>query len=145
MKLYHGSKNGNLQTIKKMQAEAGEGIEVPEDELKNGIYLTPHYKYALAMAARPTGVTYIDNNKDTIEFGEPESFDPEKEVYVYEVEIDEGIARRVDENQLVIEGLDEIAPTEKHAHKAGDIKQYYELVNWKKEARNEMTSQFKIK
>ena len=39
MKLYHGSKNSNLNAIKKMQAKAGEGIEVPEDELKNGIYL----------------------------------------------------------------------------------------------------------
>ena len=144
MKLYHGSPNGNLKTIKKMQAQAGEEVEVPEDELKDGIYLTPHYKYALAVAARPNGVTHINHNNNTIEFENPELFDPEKEIYIYEVEVEEGVARQFDENQLVIENLDEIKPTKQHTHKAGDIEQYYELTNWKK-IKNESSAEFKIK
>jgi len=145
MKLYHGSKNGNLTTIKKMQAQAGDGVDVPEDELKDGIYLTPYYEFALACAVRPNGVTHIKDEEKTIEFENPEGFFPEKDVYVYEVEVPEGVARQFDKNQLVIENMDEIAPTAKHQHKAGDIEQYYELINWKKEAKNETAAEFKIK
>ncbi len=145
MKLYHGSKNGNLNTIKKMQAQAGEGVEVPEDELKNGIYLTPHYEFALACAIRPNGLTQIDDEAKTIEFENPELFSPENDVYIYEVEVSEKEARQIDKNQYVVEGLDEIKPTAQHIHKAKEIEKYYELKNWKPESKKEIISEFKIK
>ncbi|MBU0613190.1 hypothetical protein KKB10_04185 [Patescibacteria group bacterium] len=62
MKLYHGSKNSNLKTIRKQQAGAGEGIDVPKDELLEAIYLTPDYGFALACAARPDGVSHINES-----------------------------------------------------------------------------------
>ncbi len=133
MKLYHGSKNGQLDTIKKSQAEAGEGVEVPEDELLNAIYLTPDYGFALAMAIRPMGLTTIDDDNKTIKFENPELFDPNDKVYIYEIDVPDEQARQIDERQWVIENLDEIKPDNKFEHSAGDIEQYYELVNWKKE------------
>ena len=145
MKLYHGSKNGNLITIKKMQAQAGEGVEVPEDELKEGIYLTPHYGYALAMAIRPDGVTHIDDETKTIEFENPELFSPEEDVYIYEVEVPDEVARQIDKNQYVIENLDEVKPTVKNQHKAKEIINYYELKNWGKEKKQELYPELKIK
>jgi len=36
MKFYHGSPNAYLSSLKRMQAEASESVEVPEDELKYG-------------------------------------------------------------------------------------------------------------
>lgn len=145
MKLYHGSKNGNLTIIKKMQAQAGKNVEVHEDELKNGIYLTPHYEYALAMAIRPNGVTHIDDETKTIEFENPELFFPEKDVYVYEIEVSEKDIRQFDKNQCVVEHLDEIKPAAMHRHKAKEIEQYYELKNLNKEHKKESNDEFKIK
>jgi hypothetical protein len=144
MKLYHGSKNGNLAVLKKMQAEAGDGVEVPEDELKNGIYLTPRYGFALACGARPEGVTQIDDVNKKIEFEHPEKFDPDLDVYIYEVEVDENYARRIDDNQYLIENLDEVKTTVKHEHKAKEVQNYYELKNWK-EPGSEMSSEFKMR
>ncbi|HCC05667.1 TPA: hypothetical protein DEP58_05220 [Patescibacteria group bacterium] len=126
MKLYHGSPNGNLLSLKRMQAEASESVEVPEDELKYGIYLTPHYEYALAMAIRTHGLTFINDDK-TIEFENPELFNPNEDVYVYEVEVSEEFAQQIDKDQFVVESLEEITPTCKYTHKAGEIEQYYEL------------------
>ncbi|HAM88290.1 TPA: hypothetical protein DDY55_00755 [Candidatus Falkowbacteria bacterium] len=145
MKLYHGSKNSNLNAIKKMQAKAGEGIEVPEDELKNGIYLTPHYDYALAMAIRPNGITYIDDKTKTIEFENPELFMPEEEVCIYEIEVPENEVRKIDNNQFIIEGLDEIKTTAQYSCQAKEIKKYYNLKNWTEEQKQEIYSEFKIK
>lgn len=143
MKLYHGSKDGNLAWIKKQQAQAGEGVEVPKDELLEAIYLTPDYGYALAMAARPEGLTNIDDQKRTIEFEDPRLFDPEKEVYVYEIEIPDDQARKIDELQYVIENVDEVEPITRFEHKASDVQQYYELKNWKKGEGSEMGPKFR--
>jgi hypothetical protein len=134
MKLYHGSRN-NLQAIRKSQAQAGEGIDVPEGELLEAIYLTPSYKFAFAAAARVDGVTHIDDKENTIEFENPELFDPEREVYVYEVDIKDvpkESVRKVDELQYAILNLDEIKPTNQFIHKAGEIQKYYKLKNWDK-------------
>ncbi|KKS86220.1 MAG: hypothetical protein UV60_C0002G0025 [Parcubacteria group bacterium GW2011_GWA2_43_11] len=104
-----------------------------------GIYLTPHYEYALAMAVRTHGLTFINDDK-TIEFENPELFNPNESVFVYEVEVSEKYARQIDNNQFVVEGLEEITPTHKYTHKAGEIEQYYELKNWKKKNINESNS-----
>ena len=74
MKLYHGSKDGNLAIIEKRQAQAAEGLDVPAHEKKDAVYLTPIYSYALAIAARPDGVTHIKESLKTIEFEKPEDF-----------------------------------------------------------------------
>ena len=134
MKLYHGSKDSNLATIKKMQAGAGEGVQVPKDELLEAIYLTPDYGFALAMAARPEGVTHIDDEKHTIEFEDPTLFDPEKMIYVYELDVPDDEVRAIDKLQFVAENKSELKPTNMFTHKAGDLEQYYELKNWKKES-----------
>ncbi|NMC51797.1 hypothetical protein GYA54_03665 [Candidatus Kuenenbacteria bacterium] len=140
MKFYHGSRNGNLNTIKKQQAAAAEGLVVPEDELLNAIYLTPRYDYALAMAARPEGVTHIDTKNNIIEFEHPELFDPEKEVYIYEVEVPEVEARQIDDLQWVVENREEVGLVNKSPHKAGEIEQYYRLKNWAREGESEFRS-----
>lgn len=145
MKLYHGSKNGNLTAINKMQASAKEGLTVPEDELKNGIYLTPDYGFALACAARPNGVTHIDDETKTIEFENPELFFPDKNVYVYEIEIDEKETRKIDSNQYIVENMAEIKPTAQYTHKAGDVEKYYEFKNWRREEKHEIKSEFKLR
>ncbi len=147
MKLYHGSPN-SFDTIEKNQAQAGDGIKVPDDELLNAIYLTPKYEFALAIASMPKGTADIDEVTRSIKFERPELFDPEKEVYVYEVDseaIPKENLRAVDELQVAILNTRELKPTNIHKHKAGDIEQYYELKNWKREPKNEAISEFKIK
>lgn len=145
MKLFHGSKNGKLVLIKRQKAEAGEGVEVPEDELLEAIYLTSDYGYALAMAARPKGLTNIDDQKRTVEFEDPKLFDPEEAVYVYEIEVPEDKTRKIDELQYVVEDMDGVEPINIFEHKAGDIEQYYELTNWKKREGTEVGLEFKIR
>jgi hypothetical protein len=144
MKLYHGSKDAHLQVIEKRQAEAGEDVEVPADELLEAIYLTPDYGYALAMAARPDGLTNINTTDKTISFKNPEAFDPETEVYVYQVDVPEDETREIDELQTVIEGKDGIAPVEMFSHRAGDVEQYYEIITKTKEGENTQP-EFKIR
>jgi len=128
-----------------MQAKAGEGLDVPPDELLEAIYLTPDYGFALAMAARPKGVTTIDNNAHTIEFERPELFDPEKEVYVYEIDIPKNETKVVDELQAAVENKDELKPDKMFTHKAGDVEQYYELTNWPSETEVAKNTELKLK
>jgi len=136
MKLYHGSKQGGLAALKKRQAQAGEGVDVPKDELLEAVYLTPDYGYALAMAARPDGVTQINTVEKKIEFDNPDNFNPGLDVYVYEVDIPDDQVRQVDELQYVVESADKIKVLTQHAHKSGDVGQYYEIVNRKKEGQD---------
>ena len=145
MKLYHGSKNGNLKTIKKQQASAGKGIDVPKEELLEAIYLTPDYGFALACAARPDGVSYINESPKTIEFENPEVFNPDTEVYVYEIDVPDNEVRQIDGLQYVVENKNEIGITQVFRHRAMDVAQYYELVNWKRENKEGTSPQFKIK
>ncbi len=149
MKLYHGSPN-SFDTIRKSQAQAGDDIKVPDDELLNAIYLTPNYEFALAIASMPEGAANIDNETKTIKFENPEAFDPEKEVYIYEVDselIPKENLKEVDELQIAILNTDEIKPTIKHVCKAGDVEKYYEIKKEILEAKNEtkISPEFKIK
>ena len=109
MKLYHGSREGGLSVIKKRQAQAGEGVDVPKDELLEAVYLTTDYGYALAMAARPDGVTHIDTLEKKIEFDNPSTFNSELDVFVYEVDVPDVQVRKVDELQYLVETVDEIS------------------------------------
>lgn len=137
MILYHGSSR-KLSTIKKSQARAGEGISVPEGELLDAIYLTPDLGFAIAVAAMPEGETNIDYEDRTIEFEKPELFDPEKEIFVYEVDADKTLKKRlsqIDEKQYAIVDLNEIRPDAVRRFRAAEVMKYYELTNWKKEGR----------
>ena len=101
MLLYHGSKN-RLDVLTPQQAAAGEGVEVPEGELLNAIYLTPDIGFAVACAARPEGVTHI-NDDHSIEFENPEGFNPDQDIFIYTVDTNdlpkESITE-VDERQI---------------------------------------------
>ena len=146
MKLYHGSKN-NFSSIRKSQAGKADSIEVPENELLNGIYLTPDYGFALACAARPNGVTNIDGETKSITFENPELFDSEMEVFVHEVDV-ENIPKdkiiKVDDRQFAIVDIDELKVLNTFPHKAKDVQNYYELKNWK-EKPQEIKMEFKMR
>lgn len=73
MILYHASQK-KLETIKRSQASVPHGVEVPDAELQNKIYVTPDLGFALAMAAGPNGITRVKN--DTISFEYADDFDP---------------------------------------------------------------------
>jgi len=145
MKLYHGSKN-NFLSIKRNQAGEDDDSEVPENELLNAIYLTPDYGFALACAARPEGTTQIDGENKLITFENPELFDPEEEVFVYELNI-ENIPKEkiieVDDHQYAIDA-DELEVLNKFSHKANEVQKYYKLTNWKEKPK-EINQEFKIK
>ena len=145
MKLYHGSKN-NFTSIKRSQAGKADNIEVPENELLDAIYLTPDYGFALACATRPEGVTEIDDNNKVITFENPELFDPEEEVFVYELDI-ENIPKEkiieVDDHQYAVD-IDELKVLNKFLHKAKEVQKYYELKNWQ-EKQKEVNIGLKIR
>lgn len=129
MKLYHGSPY-NLSVIKRCQAQTNGHSEVDKKELLNAIYVSPIYEHALAIAAMPDGGADVDEPSKTIQFEHPEKFDPEKVIYVYEVDsenIPEGKLLAIDDRQLVITDTEGIIPSAKYTHKARDIAKYYEL------------------
>jgi hypothetical protein len=145
MKLYHGSKDADLETLARRQAQAGDNVEVPGHELKKAVYLTPSYEYALAMAARPDGLTNINESPRTITFENPEAFDPEEDVYIYEVDVPEGELTKNSDLEYTVDGDYEIKPTNIFHHKAIDVVQYYELLNWKSEKPESAEPQFKMR
>ncbi len=139
MKVYHGSTvppeqlEGGL--IGARQATTIEGSGVPETELRNAIYTTPDLGYAIAMAARPEGRTEIDDLDRKITFDNPERFDPEKEIYIYELETDglpEGSIENVDERQIALNLREGIKPVGLQRLHAKEVMSYYELTNYKK-------------
>ena len=82
------------------------------------------------------GITHIDDEKHTIKFENPQLFDPEKVVYMYEFD-SEAIPlenlKYIDERQSAVVGINELKPRTQIKHKAGEITKYYELTNWKPE------------
>lgn len=127
--LYHGSKV-KLSELKSHQAESRAEELVPEGELLNAIYLTPDYITALAMAARPEGVTSMEekDGERTIQFEHPELFSPEQEIYIYSVNTDsipQGHLRKIDDNQYAIVESQGIPMDSYEIRKAGDVFQYY--------------------
>ena len=135
MILYHGSRL-NLEKLEKRQAKSP-NAEVPKGELQDAIYLTSDYGSAVAMAARPDGITTIDNTDKTIEFEKPEDFDPEADIYIYSVDsqdIPEELLDQVDELQYAAL-VPELAQKAKEKRKARDVMEFYELINWKEKDR----------
>lgn len=135
MKLYHGSPV-NFSTVRKSQAQQGVGLDVPKDELLDAIYLTSRFEFALAVASMPEGAAHIDDENKTIEFENPSLFEPDKDVYIYEFDTDaippENL-QPVDKKQYAVVGINELKPTLRSVHKAGELTKYYTLKNWKPE------------
>ena len=150
MKLYHGSKLRLVFLVNKQAT--GEVIEgkVVADELLNGIYLTPDYGFAVAMAARPEGgATEIDDEARKITFEDPGSFDPERDIFIYSFD-SESLAsenvKHIDKWQTVVVGVKELRPESVEQMKARKVLEYYELVNWKgKEPGQEITGGMKFR
>jgi hypothetical protein len=131
MLLYHGSKQ-LLTELKPQQAASKDPGAVPADELLHAIYFTPEFKFTLAMGARPEGVTNIDNDKITFE--NPELFDTNEEIYVYEItssEIPAANLKKVDNRQYAVIGLENLKGLAYKVYRAGELLKYYELTNWK--------------
>ncbi len=149
MKLYHGSKQ-RLDRIESRHANKGD-VEVPEDELLNGIYLTPNYGFAVAMAIRPENSSIsIDEKKAQITFEKPELFQPAEDIFIYTFDsthIPAENLKYVDEFQLVVLGMDALIPEEVSEAKASKVLDYYELTNWKQnnEPTQESRNEFKLK
>lgn len=132
MKLYHGSKY-ELQTLVNRQASSGGFDGVPHEELQNGIYLTPNYGFAVAMAVRPNGMTRIDDGK--ISFEHQELFDPEKDVFIYIFDTEEEQFKDKEleyhnKDEYMIKGTNELIPSQTETIKSKEVFKYYELVEW---------------
>jgi hypothetical protein len=148
MKLYHGSKI-KLDNLKSQQAENSNPDNVPKDEIKKAIYLTPDYGRAIAMGARPEGDTFFDDENHKITFENPKLFNPEQDIYIYCLDSN---MFTINELKLGENGLDyvaevddnrEIIPEEIKTIKARNVLDYYELTNWKENS--EINHSFKVK
>ena len=145
MKLYHGT-NKKLERLENRQASNGSFENVPEEELQDGIYLTPNYGFAVAMGVRPQGGTRIDNNK--ISFEHEELFDPDQNVYIYvfdteEEQFKDKVLEYHNKNEYMIKGKSELIPSKMEIIKASEVFKYYELGKWANEIKPEQ--KFKIK
>ena len=121
----------------------------PREELQDAIYLTPDYEYAVAMAVKPGGVTEIDNEAKTIEFENPEDFDPERNIYIYTIDSDdipEEHLKKVRDERGEFDGLQyaalisKIIPKLKENKKAREVMRYYKLLNWEEKEINKEKS-----
>lgn len=132
MILYHGSPH-KIDRLEKRRAGAAGNVEVPEGELLDAIYFTPDYGFAVACAARPEGVTQIDGEEKTIKFEHPGSFDPEQEIFIYRVDSEKIPAEnleQVDDHQYAVVGLEKITPEFVEHKKAGEVLNYYKIIDW---------------
>lgn len=144
MKLYHGSKY-NLDKLINKQATNGSFDNVPKEELLNGIYLTPNYGFAVAMAARPNGGTRIDDGK--ISFENEQLFNPDQDVFIYVFDTEEEQFKDKEleyhnKDEYMIKG--ELIPTKIEEIKASEVFKYYELARWNNEFK-EIKQEQKIK
>ncbi len=124
---YHGSEK-KLDVLKRHQAWGPPGT--PSEESLNVIYFTPDFVFALVIAAGPEGINEVDYGEKTVRFENPEKFDLEKEVYVYVVDPSKIPDKRkilVDPWQIAVD-MDEILPDRVEIHKAGEISNYYRIL-----------------
>jgi hypothetical protein len=125
--LYHGS--GNL--FPKIERRQPTDYGIPRQDRKDAIYMTSDHVTALGFAAMPDGKNAIgqEDGKRTVHFENPDLFNPDKEVYVYCVDISKIPGDKIfpgDEGEVVVD-LDEILPDKVERHKAGEISQYYSI------------------
>jgi len=148
MKLYHGSKY-NLEAEKLINKQATNGTfkNVPEEELQDGIYLTPDYGFAVAMAVRPHGGTRIDDGK--ISFENEELFNPDQNVfiYVFDTEEEQFKDKKLEyhnKDEYMVKGENKLVPSSIEIIKASEVFKYYEQAKWKNEIK-EIKQEQKIK
>ena len=123
--LYHGS-NKRFDVLKRHQADGQPGT--PAHESLDVIYFTPDISFALVMGVQLEGVTEVDIAGKKVHF--PDGFYPEKEVYIYVVDIShfpEEKIIRIDEDQVAVD-LDEVTPDRVEIHKAGEVLNYYSII-----------------
>jgi len=80
----------------------------------------------------PEGAAQIDDDSKTIQFENPHLFDPNKNIYVYEVDstgLTKENIRKVDEVQYAVLGADHVKPHTIHEIKAGEVLKYYKILN----------------
>lgn len=102
------------------------------------------------MAARPDGMTRIDDKK--ISFEHQELFDPEKDVYIYIFDTEEGQFKNKEleyhnKSEYMIKGVNELIPPQVETIKSKELFKYYELVNWNEfnEIKQEKNINLKLK
>ncbi|MFA7286165.1 MAG: hypothetical protein WC052_00685 [Patescibacteria group bacterium] len=145
MILYHGSRH-RVDKLERRQAQAADGLTVPEGELLEAIYLTPDRGFAIAMAARPDGLTEINDEEHKIHFEHPELFNPEQEIFLYAIaaeSLNGGRIEKIDERQYAILDAKEIIPSAVEELRAGEVEKYYELTNWKRESEKDINSEMR--
>ncbi len=128
MYLYHGSKQ-LFPKLKKRKAQAPPGR--PPEEALEAIYLTPDFYFALACAARPTGVSNIDLTKRIICFENPDQFEPNETIYIYFVDatkIPEDKKIEIDPWQVAVTE-NEITPDKVETYKSGDLLKIYRVTD----------------
>lgn len=143
MILYHGSRH-RIDRLEARQAQAADGLTVPEGELLKAIYFTPDRGFAIAMGARPDGRTDINDEGHKISFENPDLFDPEQEIFLYSIDTESlpgGRIEQIDERQYAVLGVESITPTEIEELQAKEVEKYYELTNWKREGDTGMTGE----
>ena len=146
MKLYHGSRY-NLEKIQNKQATKPKDLNgIPDKELQDGIYLSPDYGFALAMASRPNGISHIEDSNKTITFEKPELFNPDNEVFIYTFDSEKIPTENleyIDKLQYVVTGENELIPIQKENLQARELLKYYKITNWSEN--KEITTESKIK
>lgn len=146
MILYHGS-GRKLDVLEARQAQKADDISVPENELLKAIYLSPEYDLAVAIAAQPHGKAEINDKEKTIEFENPHLFNPEKEIFIYEIDTNdipkENLVEVEKGKQYAIVGM-KVKPISVEELKAEEVLKYYKLTNWKKEDK-EPNSEIKLR
>ena len=146
MKLYHGSKYDGEKIESRQAAKAEDLVGVPEEELQNGIYMSPDYGFAFSMGARPRGQTAVGNDDKTISFENPELFNPDENVFLYTFDSDKIPAENlecIDNLHYIVKEKNKLTPVTKETLKAGELFKYYKLVDWKEN--KEIVSEQKIK
>jgi hypothetical protein len=149
MILYHGSPN-KFEVLKPNQAEAGDNITVPPNELQNAIYLSPNRAFAIAMCAMPKGLTHVDYDQMTIETEHPENFDPDMKIYVYTIESDKFPKEEfefLEDGMQAVSHLDEMRPESVEELTAGEVLKYYKLLNYEnpESVKNDLKAEFKLR
>ena len=149
MTLYHGSPN-RFEVLKSNQAEKGDGVVVPENELQDAIYLSTDRAFALAMCSMPKGLTRVDHDKMTIETEFPEDFDPGMNIYMYAVDSEKIPKEKLEflsDGMQVVAHLDEIVPESVSELTAGEVLKYYKLLNHEdpEGTRSEIKSEFRLR
>lgn len=103
----------------------------PKDGGFKAIYLSFDFGTALAFAARPEGVSHIDHENRLIYFENPQLFEPEREIYIYQIDIDaipEERIMRISKWQVAV--FDEIIPVKIEKYKAGEVTKYYHIMEY---------------